>query len=323
MSYILDALRKAETERALSRVSCIASPRRNDASPRRAPARRWLYIIVAVACVLALTGWWAWYDVTKAQASPVVNEDAVEVVESEAASTESKVDGFMGEVPDREPSLSPQPVKRAEPTIGAAVAWEAPMQPVRENDASLKSVKMAERKVFLAPARAPDKQPAHKTEPIAATKGSKADQTADEDTPSAMVRDAPLLPGVEEDADEVVAMVALDEQGRSVSAADDPAPASAPLPENTMPEAPAVEETPREELPPPLLRTLPYRFQSTLPKIVINAQSYAEEAEARFVIINMKKYQEGQHTEAGILVESIGEKDLVLSYQGQLFRMER
>ena len=319
MSYILDALRKAETERALSRVSCIASPQRNEASPRRAPARRWLYIIVAVACILALTGWWAWYDVTKAQASPVVNEDAVEVVESEAASTESKVDGFMGEVPNREPSPSPQPVKRAEPTIGAAVAREAPMQPVRENDASLKNVKMAERKVFLAPAHAPDKQSAYKAEPLAATKGSKADQTADEDTPSAMVRDDP---GVEEDADEVVDMVALDEQGRSVSAADDPAPASAPLPENTMPEAPAVEETPQGQLP-PLLRTLPYRFQSTLPKIVINAQSYAEEAEARFVIINMKKYQEGQHTEAGILVESIGEKDLVLSYQGQLFRMGR
>ena len=74
---------------------------------------------------------------------------------------------------------------------------------------------------------------------------------------------------------------------------------------------------------PPLLSTLPYRFQSTLPKIVINAQAYADIAEERFVILNMKKYREGERTQEGIVIERIGKELLQLNYQGQQFRVQR
>ena len=74
---------------------------------------------------------------------------------------------------------------------------------------------------------------------------------------------------------------------------------------------------------PPFLQTLSYRFQSTVPDLVINAQVYAASPEGRFVILNMKRYNEGQRTQEGVLVESIGPEALVLEYQGQRFRIRR
>ena len=74
---------------------------------------------------------------------------------------------------------------------------------------------------------------------------------------------------------------------------------------------------------PPFLRTLPYLFQKTLPELVINAQVYSESADSRFVILNMKRYVEGQRTREGVLVELIEADSLVLEYQGQRFRVRR
>lgn len=88
-------------------------------------------------------------------------------------------------------------------------------------------------------------------------------------------------------------------------------------------EAPATTTTENSADPVPLLRTLPYRFQSIVPKLVINAQAYAEAAEDRFVIINMKKYAEGQQTAEGVIIEAIRKDDTVLVYQGQSFRLQR
>ncbi len=101
-------------------------------------------------------------------------------------------------------------------------------------------------------------------------------------------------------------------------------PPSRPAPQRSVRAAPApLAEAPPAEDPVPLLRTLPYRFQSMVPKLVINAQAYARASEERFVIINMKKYGEGEQTVEGVRIEAIREQDIVLDYQGQQFRLQR
>lgn len=74
---------------------------------------------------------------------------------------------------------------------------------------------------------------------------------------------------------------------------------------------------------PPLLTTLSSQYQSRVPKMVINAQVYSATPSQRFVVINMKRYNEGQSTAEGVTVESIRQDDIIFAYQGQRFRMSR
>lgn len=73
----------------------------------------------------------------------------------------------------------------------------------------------------------------------------------------------------------------------------------------------------------PLLTTLSYQFQTMVPKMNINAQVYSKQPAERFVVINMKRYIEGQQTVDGVKVEAIRQADIVFSYQGQRFRLDR
>jgi len=74
---------------------------------------------------------------------------------------------------------------------------------------------------------------------------------------------------------------------------------------------------------PPLLSTLSSQFQSMVPKMAINAQVYSSQPQRRFVIINMKRYNEGQNTAEGVNVVSIRQNDIIFAYQGQRFRIGR
>lgn len=73
----------------------------------------------------------------------------------------------------------------------------------------------------------------------------------------------------------------------------------------------------------PLLTTLSYQYQTMVPKMSINAQVYGRQPADRFVVINMKRYAEGQQTAEGVTIEAIRQEDIVFTYQGQRFRLNR
>jgi general secretion pathway protein B len=73
----------------------------------------------------------------------------------------------------------------------------------------------------------------------------------------------------------------------------------------------------------PLLRELPADFRAAVPPMSLDVHVYAPNATSRFVLINMKKYHEGEQLAEGPRIEEITEEGLVLSYQGQLFRIVR
>lgn len=89
------------------------------------------------------------------------------------------------------------------------------------------------------------------------------------------------------------------------------------------PVARVVPEPPVAKPVAPLLRDLPADFRATVPPINLDVHVYATSAADRFVLINMKKYHEGDQLAEGPRIEEITEEGVVMNYQGQLFRIAR
>ena len=73
----------------------------------------------------------------------------------------------------------------------------------------------------------------------------------------------------------------------------------------------------------PLLDELPASVQRTLPSLHVSVHAYDEVRENRFVLINLNRYREGEHTKEGPLIEAITADGLILRYQGERFRLTR
>ena len=83
----------------------------------------------------------------------------------------------------------------------------------------------------------------------------------------------------------------------------------------------AAEDSPQAAI--PLLEELPADFRDALPPISINAHVYTEDPAERMVIINMRRYREGDNTAEGITIKQIGEKGVTAAYAQQRFRLQR
>lgn len=102
----------------------------------------------------------------------------------------------------------------------------------------------------------------------------------------------------------------------------EPAPvaAAAPSPE---PAPRAVE--PVSALPPeaPRWQDLPADQRNALPVPRIDVHVFAQDPSRRFVLIDLRKYHEGERLDGGATIESIRNDGIVLSYQGQRYRVDR
>lgn len=73
----------------------------------------------------------------------------------------------------------------------------------------------------------------------------------------------------------------------------------------------------------PDLNDLPYEVRNTLPNLTINVFSYAQQAEDRFVIIDMVKYRTGQLIKGSVKLKEIRPNSIVLEYGNNTFKVER
>ena len=64
-----------------------------------------------------------------------------------------------------------------------------------------------------------------------------------------------------------------------------------------------------------------YDFQRKVPDITINIHVHDPDASRRFVLINMKKYIEGDTIRGGLVIDTITENGLLLEYNGEQFRI--
>lgn len=79
--------------------------------------------------------------------------------------------------------------------------------------------------------------------------------------------------------------------------------------------------TVKESGPPPPLRALPADFQRSVPALNLDVHVYSEHPAERFVLINSRRYREGERLREGPLLEGIVLDGIVLTYQNRRFRL--
>ena len=78
-----------------------------------------------------------------------------------------------------------------------------------------------------------------------------------------------------------------------------------------------------EELRAPPFATLPEAVRNALPALTVNAHAWTENPDTRFVLINLRRYGEGDRLQEGPVVRRILRDGVVLEFQGQLFSLPR
>jgi general secretion pathway protein B len=96
-----------------------------------------------------------------------------------------------------------------------------------------------------------------------------------------------------------------------------------PLPVPTPVYKPKPISIETEPVLPPRWEDLPSEERNRLPAPRIDVHVFAREPARRFVLINLRKYQEGDTVDEGATIESILADGIVLSYQGQRYRVDR
>ncbi len=72
----------------------------------------------------------------------------------------------------------------------------------------------------------------------------------------------------------------------------------------------------------PLLDALPLTTRQRIPELSLDVHVYASEPSERFILLNMRRYAEGQQTREGLVVEEVISDGVVFSFQGTLFRLK-
>ena len=237
MSYILDALKKSERDRAATEAPGASQILAGEAPPHRRNIGLWIGVIVIVNALALTTLWWQIRSTASVSAAPSVAARPI----------------------DRQPAQPAPIAAQPQPTL-TTQAEPMPTAP---------------------PKAAP-------TKPVAPE-------------PQATDRAGSSPPG---EAD---------------TAAKAPSKPPAPAPEPRQPLSPRV--TVAKNGPVPLLREFPGRFRRSVPPIHLDVHVYADKPANRFVLVDLKRYHEGDRLQSGVQLEKITEHGMILSYQGTRFRV--
>jgi general secretion pathway protein B len=249
MSYILEALKKADRERTLGDVPDLESAHWGVRRPGR--SWRWLWIVVALLLFnAALLGYLLSRDA--ADVEQVV--DTVPVIPPVEAPPSASVSQPPAQVTVEKPPVGVRPEAAVQPYVAPKQVTEAPS------------------------AQVPVEKPLVTVRPKVAVQPYMAPTPVIEAPPAARVVQAqhPLT-----------------------------GPASV-----AGTEAPGWSEL-----------SLEFRSQFTLPHIDVHV--YAEEPRRRFILVDLKKYREGDTLQSGAVLEEILPNSIQLYYQGTRFRVDR
>lgn len=299
MSYILDALRRAEAERERARqpVPGLSSQRPAEAfesGEQNFP--RWAIgvgVIALVAVAGAAGAWWA----GQRHAQP-----------SDATS------------PDGRSAVPPS----AHPASGPAVASEASVPPLQSPAA--RTPQSAVAAVVVPPQKmapvAPPPPPKVTAAPTMA--GPSVQGALPAEGPSLTPPPPALQPGPQQSAGAaaVSARAAPTSLGAgATAAASNPGSARASL-QGSNPARDSAHDGVILTPPPstPTLADLSPALRREIPKMSISGSVYSDDAASRFAIINGEVLHEGAHITTDLVLEQIRTHELVLRFKGQRFR---
>ena len=282
MSYILDALRRADADRGRGAVPGLHTPAAPAPLPVGGP--RTAVAVAALATGLALLaagGWWWW-----------LRDDAPRggvVPAAQVASAPADV-APVPPAPSAPAGSSTPPPAAAETSAPTATVPRAPVDapgagPSRRADAA-----PAPASAPASAARAPAPAPA----PVSGSRDRAVAQVqAPAAPPATTVREAPAR---------APAPVAA-----AVPKAPAPAPAATPA---AVPE-PAVRV--------PALSELPESVRRQLPPLAVSGATYSSNPRYRMVIVNGQVLNEGDPAGADVVLERIEPRAAVLRFKGQRF----
>ena len=312
MSYILDALKKAERERQFAKIPTVNTVHRSSWDRQR-PI--WLWI--AGAAVLANAGVLIWLlrpepvrergtppaPVASTPMTPPAPEKPLTVVDRPAAPATGAASAERSVATDRpavaqlqrRPEAIPEPTPKHVETKGEpSVPVGAPTPPAMTS---------APTKPRAAPTPVTPAAPSTTGNPVASSQPTATAAPAAQTKPS-----APPAPGVSEKP------VAPQPPPRTAAVVPEkpaapPAASSAPKPaEQTGGPLPALQDMSAAE-------------QEGMPKMALQVLVYSEVPAERMIFINNQKYVEGQSIEGKVAVESILPDGAILNYQGKRFKL--
>ncbi|MCB1723193.1 MAG: general secretion pathway protein GspB [Chromatiaceae bacterium] len=317
MSYILEALKKAEREREFGKVPGIHSPHDLPSAPR--PPRRWPWVLAAALSLNALlvAGFWWHGSRDDSDAAP-------------PASTLRPVETLPRGTPDiaREatPGDASDKARRPahEPSDASAPAAEVAAAPAPPPDVRL-----------ARPAPSPDSLvTAVVADPVETPPAMPA-------SPPVIVNRRPLRP-LPLAAPAVPPVASEPEPGATIQAGQAAAPPSLPTVPSSQP-APVpmiprdvVELRPARLAPSPAPEPEPDTAWLSLPswpivppeilrqvtgRLVLNVHVYSDRPAERFVLLNMKKYREGERIAEGPTLEEITRGGVILAVPDGRFRL--
>jgi general secretion pathway protein B len=320
MSYILEALKKAERERQQGRPPTVTTLQQPPAGPR---SHRWIWLLAAILAVNALLLGWMLHSRTGPAPAPPsgvatpapVRQTAPQapapaaVVASPAAEPAPQAPQTVGPAPAPLPIATvPTPSPPAKPsrpapqtvahTPAPLPAASAPAEPLLARQTPARAFRPATHPPVES--RGPESSPSHPVQaPIRAA------------VPK-------LAPNVEPRKPQAAA---AGQSEREVSVPPEPsAPLrTAPLPAHTVARPASPEPSAAPLLTVPLMAQLPAKLRNSLPDLRLDALLYSEHPPERMVFIDGRRYREGDTISGGPRVEEIRRDGAVLSYDNQRF----
>jgi general secretion pathway protein B len=282
MSYILEALKKAQAERQLGNAPTLHAPQVQTAQPGVAASRKPLLIgLGAGALVVALGALLVWQRTS----APAVGGAAMPAVAGPAA-----VPVAPAAVPTAPAAAGPglaadAPAGAARPAAGSASNTLEVSAPPAPEPASASA---------SAPASAPaSARPAHVAAAPTHATPSGAGRAGNDTPPSTAPARSPAMA-------EATAPAAP-----APRAAPSPASAAAPAPEDSL----------------PYLRQLPDTIQRDIPRVSFGGYMYSANPADRLLLVDKTLRHEGEEVGPGLVLEKLLPKAAVMNFRGIRYRV--
>ncbi|MCJ7684919.1 MAG: general secretion pathway protein GspB [Desulfobacteraceae bacterium] len=296
MSFILEALKRADRERRLERAPDLSAVYEEDDLPGHNGIRPWLWLCGSFLVGVIVVGLVLWPEGPGPVKSPLPKDETASLPSSSPNS-----ESLQPKRPSAQASsgkLARVPVRKAKPV--------RPIRKVTEKIAPAKTEskpveKTSDPKPVPTAAKISDPRPA----PVAAVEKKEP------------VQPSPTVSPISEGS--VKAAVSDKSKG-----GEKPVETKVVRPAGPPPAPASKEEVNRKRIEAiPLIGELPYETKEKLGKLQINVHSYSEDPAERLVFINMHSYKVGDKIgEGGPLLKEITPDGVIIDYGGGEVRLQ-
>jgi len=299
MSYILDALKKADAERERGHIPGLhTQPAQTVQLPAMAARRGALWLIAAAGLAAVMTGAWWWLAPgAPAAIQAALSADALPGANSLPTEFESRP--ITAPNPPAAPIATPEPV--------AALSGEPAAT------AASKGQPQAPTAIAAGAQRSKEAEKTGSSTPVAVTSAARADASKPQvQGATAQITQASAL----EASPVVMRSSSANPSSPDVASADSSVTAASPSvrPPAALPQA-AKRGQPRILS----VAELPQDVRQTLPKLAISGATYSDNPAWRMIIINGQVVREGEKPTPDLQLEQIRPKAAVLNFKGQRY----